>query len=582
MNDRRGFFTGRSGGEWLRAVAKTTLVVCAFVFAFSALPVGGAQAATINVEIHADAFKSPLIFVKVGDTVTWTNADSVPHSVADGFSVFDSGPIAPGGSFSHTFTEDEQITHEYWNGLGRYFTGRVVVRPAENTPAFIDVPPASPYSVAVESLASSGAINGYLRPDGFFEFRPDNPVLRAQFTKILVGVAEIPVVPNAPIPFTDVERDPFGYPWDFVAAAFHGQVTQGRTPTLFAPYMDVLRAQASTLEVRALQQLYPWVLQDPPPGYQNAWGTSFSDIHGPLARIAEYNGLFAGVPLGTTSANPFGSASRGELAQMMYNMRNLVRDVAPPVGQNIFSGEGEFSGVLTVDVTTGNPYHDNFGRLAGPTNIEATLDASEVEISFLVGGATVADNELEYGIGNLINFSATGTGTYAGYPGIDFQFEGYISDTMLSGNLTVGLGGGLPGGEPIVYLFEGDRIDPPPFTVPPFLQEFMAEWVAAKQSNDVGWLFDHLHPAVIDLYGQERCWLAIDAEDPDPSYAVDIISAIGPAEWIYDPDAGTSTVPDVYTLRAGVTWSDGTPVEQDLHFGWSDGELYWFANLGPL
>jgi hypothetical protein len=95
----------------------------------------------------------------------------------------------------------------------------------------------------------------------------------------------------------------------------------------------------------------------------------------------------------------------------------------------------------------------------------------------------------------------------------------------------------------------------------------------------VPWLFDHLHPAAIQLYGEEGSWLAIDAQNPDPSYAIEVIYASGPASWIYKPAAGEVTVQDVYTVYADVT-GDNQTAPQMLHFGWVDGQLYWFANFG--
>jgi plastocyanin len=48
------------------------------------------------------AFSPSDVTVAVGGTVTWTNNDSVAHT-ATGDS-FDSGSLAPGKSFSQTFT----------------------------------------------------------------------------------------------------------------------------------------------------------------------------------------------------------------------------------------------------------------------------------------------------------------------------------------------------------------------------------------------------------------------------------------------------------------------------------------------
>jgi plastocyanin len=62
-----------------------------------------------------DAFDPNPVKAKVGDTVTWTNDDSTPHTVVSGSNgspdgKFDSSPglktlITPGQTFDHKFTE---------------------------------------------------------------------------------------------------------------------------------------------------------------------------------------------------------------------------------------------------------------------------------------------------------------------------------------------------------------------------------------------------------------------------------------------------------------------------------------------
>ncbi|MBT4677015.1 MAG: hypothetical protein HOB67_04090, partial [Acidimicrobiaceae bacterium] len=74
------------------------------------------------------------IRVEVGDTVTWTNDDTVIHTVTSGTStgvvttaddLFGSGPMVPGDSFSHTFTEAG--TFDYFCTPHPWMTGTVVV-----------------------------------------------------------------------------------------------------------------------------------------------------------------------------------------------------------------------------------------------------------------------------------------------------------------------------------------------------------------------------------------------------------------------------------------------------------------------
>jgi plastocyanin len=49
-------------------------------------------------------FVPAAITVPVGTTVTWTNNDAVAHTVTASDGSFDSGNLAPGDSWSHTFT----------------------------------------------------------------------------------------------------------------------------------------------------------------------------------------------------------------------------------------------------------------------------------------------------------------------------------------------------------------------------------------------------------------------------------------------------------------------------------------------
>jgi len=66
---------------------------------------GGGGGGT-EVSMADIAFDPAEVTVGVGDTVTWTNDDSVDHDVtADSFSSGDPGGIAPGDTFDHAFEE---------------------------------------------------------------------------------------------------------------------------------------------------------------------------------------------------------------------------------------------------------------------------------------------------------------------------------------------------------------------------------------------------------------------------------------------------------------------------------------------
>jgi plastocyanin len=86
------------------------------------------DAATSSVAIRDFAFQPADLTVQVGDTVTWTNGDSEPHAVQGG--PMSSPDIAPGGSFSHTFTSPGDV--DYQCRIHTYMTG--VVRVMDHAP----------------------------------------------------------------------------------------------------------------------------------------------------------------------------------------------------------------------------------------------------------------------------------------------------------------------------------------------------------------------------------------------------------------------------------------------------------------
>ncbi len=80
----------------MKHVAGTALVAAILAFAAS-----GASAETISVTIKGFKFDPAEVTAKVGDTIEWTNLDSMPHTATAGDKTFDL-TIPPGGSRSFT------------------------------------------------------------------------------------------------------------------------------------------------------------------------------------------------------------------------------------------------------------------------------------------------------------------------------------------------------------------------------------------------------------------------------------------------------------------------------------------------
>lgn len=127
--------------------------------------------------------------------------------------------------------------------------------PQAPAPVFADLHVGHWAYEAVVRLAERGVVSGYVGPDGRRLFRPDEPVARAQFAKVLVGALGLPVADGGFCPFLDVERSgPNGlYPDDYIAAAFTAGLLSGVStdPPRFEPYSPVTRRQVSRVAERA-------------------------------------------------------------------------------------------------------------------------------------------------------------------------------------------------------------------------------------------------------------------------------------------------------------------------------------------
>ncbi len=65
---------------------------------------------SFQVEIRGMQFVPATVQVHVGDHVTWTNKDLVPHTVT-AKPMFDSGPVAPNATWSFTVTKPGEIDY---------------------------------------------------------------------------------------------------------------------------------------------------------------------------------------------------------------------------------------------------------------------------------------------------------------------------------------------------------------------------------------------------------------------------------------------------------------------------------------
>lgn len=81
--------------------------------------------ATITVKIAGLLFDPATVNIAAGTTVTWTNNDSVSHTVTAKEALFDSGNLSRGATFSSTFSQNG--TFEYYCKIHPSMKGKVVV-----------------------------------------------------------------------------------------------------------------------------------------------------------------------------------------------------------------------------------------------------------------------------------------------------------------------------------------------------------------------------------------------------------------------------------------------------------------------
>jgi hypothetical protein len=103
---------------------------------------------------------------------------------------------------------------------------------------------------AVKQLAGLGLLNGY--EDG--TFRPDNPITRAEFAKVMVyalGLKDAAeMLAGVPVPFTDVEANHWAT--GYISIATSQEIVKGYPDGTFGPQNNVTYAEVLTMILRAL------------------------------------------------------------------------------------------------------------------------------------------------------------------------------------------------------------------------------------------------------------------------------------------------------------------------------------------
>jgi len=193
--------------------------------------------------------------------------------------------------------------------------------PVGSIGAFTDID-ASTYKAAILGMNQAGIVSGR-QESSVWVFAPLETVKRAQFAKMVCGAMSIGVSEDSWLdsarPFPDLEPDPLNdlYPHDYVAAASAAGIIKGDNGR-FKPYDSIYRIGVILMVVRALDSLAPGTLDAVPADFTSTVA-GLSGEHAEAMSKAEYNHLTDGLAGFGPGWNAWDTASRGEVAQMLWN-----------------------------------------------------------------------------------------------------------------------------------------------------------------------------------------------------------------------------------------------------------------------
>ena len=163
--------------------AATILIACVAAAVAAPPSLADSAAEQRNVDIPGTSFSPDALRVLVGDTVTWTNHDTMTHTVTADHDEFDSGRLEPGTHFAHTFLQPG--VYRYHCRIHRFMHGEIDVYAVAllgpnrsvrlgSTVTLSGLVPGDARSVALEQQQPDGSYEGVAsaspEEDGSFSF----------------------------------------------------------------------------------------------------------------------------------------------------------------------------------------------------------------------------------------------------------------------------------------------------------------------------------------------------------------------------------------------------------------------------
>src|ERR1700746_2066966 len=113
---------------WVASFTASLVIAVVLLVAGSPSVTANDQPSAANAAVNIDnfVFGPPTITVPVGETVTWTNKDDIPHTTVSTDGVFKSKVMDTDEKFSFKFTKAG--TYSYYCSVHPKMTGKVVVQ----------------------------------------------------------------------------------------------------------------------------------------------------------------------------------------------------------------------------------------------------------------------------------------------------------------------------------------------------------------------------------------------------------------------------------------------------------------------
>jgi hypothetical protein len=113
------------------------------------------------------------------------------------------------------------------------------------------------------------------------------------------------------------------------------------------------------------------------------------------------------------------------------------------------------------------------------------------------------------------------------------------------------------------------------------VQKFLNQLSAAVRKNDVDFRIAHLHPTVIERYGEQQCRDFLAGQQD--ATRRDKVKTVGkPESYEYASDNQSATVPDALPVQVRATIK-GKKGDRNIHLARVNGQLTYFIDCGqPL